>query len=67
MLLGRKNYLFAGSHSGAKRAALFYSFFGTCKRHGVNPSKWLKRVLELIPDYPANQLDDLLPQNLELE
>ena len=65
--LGRKNYLFAGSHSGAQRAAMFYSFFGTCKQHGVNPWKWLKRVLELIPDYPANQLDDLLPQNLELD
>ena len=57
--LGRKNYLFAGSHSGAQRAAMFCSFFGTCKQQGVNPWKWLKRVLELIPDYPANQLDDL--------
>ena len=65
--LGRKNYLFAGSHSGAHRTAMFYSFFGTCKRHRVNPWRWLKKVLELIPDYPANQLDDLLPQNLKLE
>jgi len=65
--LGRKNYLFAGSHNGAQRTAMFYSFFGTCKQHGVNPWKWLKRVLELIPDYPANQLDDLLPQNMKLE
>jgi len=29
--LGRKNYLFAGSDNGAKRTAMFYSFFGTCK------------------------------------
>lgn len=65
--LGRKNYLFAGSHSGAERTAMFYSFFGTCQQHRVNPWKWLKRVLELIPDYPANQLDDLLPQNLKLD
>jgi transposase len=65
--LGRKNYLFAGSHSGAQRAAMFYSFFGTCKQHGVNPWEWLKRVLELIPDYSINQLDDLLPQNLKLD
>jgi len=27
--LGRKNYLFAGSHNEAQRAAMFYSFFGT--------------------------------------
>ena len=34
--LGRKNYLFTGSHSGAQRAAMFYSFFGTCSHNGVN-------------------------------
>jgi len=43
--LGRKNYLFAGSHEGAKRSAMFYSFFGTCKMHGVNPQKWMNKVL----------------------
>ena len=64
--LGRKNYLFAGSHEGAKRAAMFYSFFGTCKKNNVNPYEWLKRVLEIIPEYPANKIGDLLPQNLKL-
>lgn len=64
--LGRKNYLFAGSHEGAKRAAIFYSFFGTCKKNNVNPYQWLKKVLQVIPDYPANKLIDLLPQNLQL-
>ena len=63
--LGRKNYLFAGSHEGAKRAAMFYSFFGTCKKNNVNPYLWLKKVLEVIPDYPANKIGDLLPQNLK--
>jgi len=64
--LGRKNYLFAGSHEGAKRAAIFYSFFGTCKKNNVNPYLWLKKVLEVIPEYPANRIADLLPQNLKL-
>jgi len=65
--IGRKNYLFAGSHNGAKKAAMFYSFFGTCKLNDVNPYKWLKKVLEIINEYPANKLSDLLPQNLKLE
>ncbi len=65
--LGRKNYLFAGSHAGAQRAAMFYSFFGTCKFNDVDPFKWMKTVLEIIPDYPANKLVDLLPQNLDLQ
>jgi transposase len=64
--LGRKNYLFAGSNRGAQRAAMFYSFFATCKKNEVNPFDWLKKVLDIIPDYKVNQLTNLLPQNLEL-
>ena len=64
--LGRKNYLFAGSHEGARRAAMFYSLFGTCKKNNMNPYLWLKKVLEVIPNYPANKIGDLLPQNLKL-
>lgn len=64
--LGRKNYLFAGSNRGAERAAMFYSFFATCKKNNVNPFEWLKKVLEIIPTYKVNKLTDLLPQNLKL-
>jgi len=64
--LGRKNYLFAGSSRGAERAAMFYSFFGTCKKNDVNPFDWLKKVLEVIPEYKMSKLDELLPQHLEL-
>lgn len=67
LAIGRKNYLFAGSHNGAKSAAMFYSFFGTCKKHGVNPYEWLKKVLDIIPDYKVNKLQDLLPKNLKLD
>ena len=66
LALGRKNYLFAGSTRGAQRAAMFYSFFGTCKKHDVNPFDWLKKVLEVIPQHKVNRLDELLPQNLKL-
>ncbi|QQS49726.1 MAG: IS66 family transposase [Bacteroidota bacterium] len=64
--LGRKNYLFAGSERGAERAAMFYSFFGTCKKNNINPFEWLRKVLEVIPNYKVNQLTDLLPQNFKL-
>jgi transposase len=66
LALGRKNYLFAGSERGAERAAMFYSFFGTCKKNNVNPFDWLKKVLEIIPTFKVNRLHELLPQNLEL-
>src|SRR5690606_1473559 len=39
--LGRKNYLFAGSHESAQRAAMIYSFFAICKKHEINPYRWL--------------------------
>jgi hypothetical protein len=29
--IGRKNYYFAGSHEGARRAAVLYSLLGTCR------------------------------------
>ncbi|MDO8898268.1 MAG: transposase domain-containing protein, partial [Bacteroidales bacterium] len=59
--LGRKNYLFAGSHDGAERAAMIYSFLATCKLNSINPQDWLKDTLTKLPDYPANRLHELLP------
>jgi transposase len=59
--LGRKNYLFAGSHDAASNAAVIYSLLATCKIRDVEPYAWLKNILEIIPDYPANQLKKILP------
>lgn len=36
LALGRKNYLFAGSHSGTQRIAMIYSFFASCSANDVN-------------------------------
>jgi len=63
--LGRKNYLFAGSHEAAQRIAMIYSLLGTCKLHGVNPQEWLTRVFEEIPNRNVNNIEDLLPQNFK--
>ena len=52
--LGRKNYLFAGSHEAAQRSAMLYSLMGTCKLHDINPFTWLRDVLERIANYPVN-------------
>jgi len=63
LALGRKNYLFAGSHKAAQRAAMMYSFFATCKTNSVEPFTWLRDVLDKIPDHKANKLYQLLPTN----
>jgi transposase len=62
--LGRKNYLFAGSHESAQRIAMIYSLIGTCKANGIDPLKWITRVLEEIPNRKVNNLDDLLPNKV---
>lgn len=59
--LGRKNYLFAGSHAAAQRIAVSYSLLGSCKLHDVEPYSYLKDILERLPDHPINQINDLLP------
>jgi len=61
--LGRKNYLFAGSHDGARRLAMIYSFAATAKLNGVEPFAWMKDTLTRISDHPYKNLADLLPQN----
>jgi hypothetical protein len=33
--LGRKNYLFVGSHAGAQRAAIVFSLLGSCKSQSI--------------------------------
>ena len=61
--IGRKNYMFAGSHEAAQRAAMIYSFFNTCRLHKINPYEWLKDVLERMHLYNSSNLHELLPQN----
>jgi len=59
--LGRKNYLFAGSHEAAQQAAVIYSILATCKLQKVEPFTYLSKILSIIPDFPANQLHTILP------
>jgi transposase len=67
LALGRKNYLFAGSHRAAQRAALMYSFFASCHKLDVNPREWLTDVLERNANHPVNQLEKLLPHRWKRE
>jgi len=61
--IGRKNYLFAGSHEAAQRAAMVYSLFATCRYHQINPYDWLKDILQRMHLYTTSNMEELLPQN----
>jgi transposase len=59
--IGRKNWTFAGSDAGGRRAAAVYTLIETCKMNDVDPQAWLADVLARLPDHPANKVADLLP------
>lgn len=63
--LGRKNYLFAGTHDAATRAGMIYSFFAICKKHEVNPFQWLKYALQNIMSINHKNIRNLYPQNFK--
>lgn len=60
--LGRKNYLFSGSHRAASRAAVLYSLTRTCAQHNVPPLPYFTDTLRKIAaGWPQSQIDELLP------
>ena len=63
LALGRKNYLFAGSDDGGRRAAILYTLIETARLNGVDPEAWLADVIARIDDHPINRVDELLPWN----
>ncbi|HUG35877.1 MAG TPA: IS66 family transposase, partial [Candidatus Limnocylindrales bacterium] len=65
--LGRKNFLFAGSHEAAKRAADLYSLTRTCAQYGVPPLPYFTEVLaKLARGWDTDRLDELLPHRWRL-
>ena len=63
VVIGRMNYLFAGSEAGAKRAAIIYSLVASCKLNEIDPFAYFRDVLTRISTHPADKIDELLPGN----
>jgi transposase len=63
VVIGRKNYMFAGSEAGAVRAAIIYSLVASCKLNGIDPFAYFRDVLEKVSTHPAEAIDELLPSN----
>jgi transposase len=61
LVIGRKNWLFAGSHEGGKRSAIIYSIIETCKMNNINPFEYLTDVLSRIPNTLQQNIQLLLP------
>jgi len=70
VVIGRKNYMFAGSEAGAWRAAIIYSLVASCKLNEIDPFEYFRDVLARVSTHPADKIDELLPgewKNLNAE
>lgn len=62
LVIGRKNWLFAGSEGGAENAAILYSLVVSCKLAGVDPFAYFRDVLLRIHTHPAERIGELIPR-----
>jgi len=63
IVIGRKNYLFVGSHQGGHNAAIIYSIIETCKQNNINTFDYLKNVLARLPSHKITNIRELIPYN----
>jgi transposase len=61
LVVGRGNWLFAGSKRGGEAAAIHYSLIQSAKRHGLDPFAYLRDLLGRIPTWPNSRIRELLP------
>ena len=61
--VGRRNWTFAGSDEGGRRAAAIYTLIATAKLNNIDPQAWLADVLARLPDHPAKRIHEFLPWN----
>ena len=61
IVLHRKNSLFVGNPRGGQTAAILASLTSTCRRHEIDPQRYLTQLLVNLPSVPHSQLADWLP------
>ncbi|WP_149018841.1 transposase domain-containing protein, partial [Escherichia coli] len=56
----------SGAVHGGERGALLYGLIGTCRLNGIDPEAYLRHILSVLPEWPSNRVDELLPWNVVL-
>ncbi|WP_256994227.1 transposase domain-containing protein, partial [Escherichia coli] len=57
-------YMFFGNDHGGERGALLYGLIGSCRLNGIDPEAYLRHILSVLPEWPSNRVDELLPWNV---
>ena len=61
IVLNRKNSLFVGNERAGRSAAILSSLASTCRRHDLDPQRYLTQLLINLPATPLSQLERWLP------
>lgn len=60
--MGRKNWLFCWTETGAEHVGIAQSLLVTCRLHNVDPYDYFVDVLQRVKDHPPLQMDELTPR-----
>ena len=66
IVLNRKNSLFVGNERGGATAAILSSITSTCRRHEIDPQRYLTQLLTNMPATPISQIEQWLPDRWKL-
>jgi transposase len=61
LVIGRNNWQWFGSDSGARTAVVLLTLVQSCREHGINPLLYLGDVLREVSTTPASRIHDLTP------
>ncbi|ENT8651758.1 transposase domain-containing protein, partial [Escherichia coli] len=56
-------YLLNSKGHGGERGVLLYGLISTCRLKGIDPEAYLRHILSVLPEWPSNRVDELLPWN----
>jgi transposase len=59
--IGKKNWLFFGDADAGQANAVLYTIVENCRQHKINPWRYLRDILTLLPEAKTTSIATLLP------
>ena len=60
--MGRKNWLFCWTETGAEHVGIVQSLLTTCRLHDIDPYEYFVDVLQRVKNHPPLQMGELTPR-----
>ena len=65
-VMGRKNWMFCNTPNGAHASSVIYSIIETAIENGLDPFRYIKYLLEVLPNTTTSGVTALLPWSADL-